>query len=219
MEVEYVLNTKTNRKIIVGGDRYNKLISEGYYVDNKKLYPPETKVEKKVEKKIREKSPPKRIVEKREKIGRPEFKKIESEMEYETLPPIRCQTCNYPTGMYAQTYQNLISRGEQPFDVFNQLNIKRECCRRTLAQPPHISMHKMPYAYEEYDLTEPLSKLSINPLLGKREEYVRVVEGNKPPMLKRKVYHDDGSISYENVIAKDLPTRKIPERDYYISFK
>lgn len=171
-------------------------------------------------KKVKRKSPSPRKIPIVKTSKRPEFKPINIDIDYDILPDIRCK-CGKPTSLYAQSYQEQRAQGITPFDLFNQYNIKRECCRSTLAQPPRVSSYKSPYVYQTYNVEQGLSNLSINPLLNtKKEEVVRVIEGNKPLVLKKKITDEQGQfIRYEDITSSDFPTRQIPGRDLFISYK
>jgi DNA-directed RNA polymerase subunit N (RpoN/RPB10) len=46
--------------------------------------------------------------------------------------PIRCFSCGKLIAHVYQPYKELIEKGENPNDAFNQLGIHRFCCRRMI---------------------------------------------------------------------------------------
>ncbi|MDR2830436.1 MAG: DNA-directed RNA polymerase subunit N [Methanobrevibacter sp.] len=44
--------------------------------------------------------------------------------------PIRCMSCGKPVSAYFEEFQARKAEGETPQDVFDDMNIKRYCCRR-----------------------------------------------------------------------------------------
>ncbi len=49
------------------------------------------------------------------------------------LPPVRCFTCGKPIGgKIFLEFQRRTQRGEDPKKVFEDLNIKRYCCRTVM---------------------------------------------------------------------------------------
>jgi DNA-directed RNA polymerase subunit N (RpoN/RPB10) len=58
------------------------------------------------------------------------------------LPHIRCYTCNKLIGQYYDLFNELKSVGLTPEEAFEQLKIKKVCCRVRIANPAIISTAK-----------------------------------------------------------------------------
>ena len=48
------------------------------------------------------------------------------------LPPVRCFTCNKPTGHLWKKYAQMMADGKEPVKIFETLGVSRYCCRRML---------------------------------------------------------------------------------------
>ncbi len=155
-----------------------------------------------------------RRLDKKEESTRPFFKKITADIEYETLPSVRCLNCNYPISKYAKTFEQLQAEGLSPIEIFERYNIKRLCCRATLAQPQHISTYRP-------NVIQQMSKLSINPLLQQdKNDYVKVIEGDRAT-LKQKINLGGGQYQYIDIDdVSELPSREMTfgDRDYTIHY-
>jgi DNA-directed RNA polymerase subunit N len=66
------------------------------------------------------------------------------------LIPVRCFTCGALVGDKFYEFKDRISRGEEPTKVFEEMGIKRYCCRRMLMSGFEIVDHQIPY----YEATE-----------------------------------------------------------------
>ena len=52
--------------------------------------------------------------------------------------PVRCFTCGKPIGHLYEEFKKRVDEGEDPKKVFDELNVKRYCCRRMLLS--HIDL-------------------------------------------------------------------------------
>ncbi|MDN5358421.1 MAG: DNA-directed polymerase subunit [Candidatus Diapherotrites archaeon] len=62
------------------------------------------------------------------------------------LPPVRCFTCGKPIGgrIYRE-FKERVAKGEDPEKVFEDLGIKRYCCRMTLFTSENYFEEILPY--------------------------------------------------------------------------
>ena len=62
------------------------------------------------------------------------------------LPPVRCFTCGKPIGgrIYKE-FKERVAKGEDPEKVFEDLGIKRYCCRATLMSSEDYLVEVMDY--------------------------------------------------------------------------
>lgn len=62
------------------------------------------------------------------------------------LPPVRCFTCGKPIGgrIYFE-FRERIAKGEDPVAVFEDLNIRRYCCRSAIYTSENYFEELLPY--------------------------------------------------------------------------
>jgi len=46
------------------------------------------------------------------------------------LIPVRCFSCGFVIGEYADSYKELVAKGKSPKESMDSLGIERYCCRR-----------------------------------------------------------------------------------------
>lgn len=70
----------------------------------------------------------------------PVFSRPTQQQTYlEILPPVRCHTCGKPVGTLYKTYEQMKKEGYTNEEIFEELEIKRYCCRVALEHPQKIS--------------------------------------------------------------------------------
>ncbi len=58
--------------------------------------------------------------------------------EFVAIPFISCHVCGKPTGHLNELYRDLVLSGVPPIQIFQQLDIRRVCCRHTIEEPFRI---------------------------------------------------------------------------------
>ena len=200
--MERVINSNSGKKINVGGDLYNRLIKDGYVVKDGVL------INTKKGKVTNDFSHTADILS-----TRPQFYPMDHTVEYYPLPNVRCFECNTPITKYKR-YEELIRLGYDPIDVYEQLNIKRVCCRKEYSNP-----HLEPFPYINQNKIDDVQvKLTKNPKIFKthQTENVRLYQKDKLLGLKTKM-EDEGEIEYRTYKPKQLKTTSIAGGKYFIS--
>jgi DNA-directed RNA polymerase subunit N (RpoN/RPB10) len=158
----------------------------------------------------------------------------------ETLPRIRCHTCSYPVGKLYKSYEEMKKEGYTPEEIFEELEVKRYCCREALEHSQQIStLYGNPNAI--YDLpasktVQNVSKLTKNKYLNEKtsnltkNKYLSNEKTNKKAttnittnitrtyergMPVNKTYYDPTSNIYH---YKSLPTRSLAGSKYSVSY-
>ncbi|HSW76370.1 MAG TPA: RpoN/RPB10 RNA polymerase subunit family protein [Candidatus Saccharimonadales bacterium] len=197
--MEKVINPKSGIKINVGGKLYNQLIKEGYTRVGDRLV-------------LQEQEQQFNLI--------PSFYKRDINLNTYALPPIRCVECNKPLANIYKSYEKLKSEGITPFDIFIQLDIKRECCRMHLQQPEQIPTT----FYQNVQTNVPRIPVGIsdNPYLKQQSgDVITLIEGKNPPVLRRKIVSPYG-VSYEPINNNNntyMKKRDIAGGKYYVNYK
>ena len=58
--------------------------------------------------------------------------------------PVRCFTCNKVIGNKWETYKQKLDEGKDPKIFFNEIGLKRFCCKRMLQSNYEITDHQLP---------------------------------------------------------------------------
>ena len=107
------------------------------------------------------------------------------------IPHIRCYSCNKVIGHLDEPYNEMLSRGMNPEDIFNKLKVSRVCCRVRIANPPVV-------ATAEYIEKSDISPVSMEPTIDleqrkleedilKEAEAVLEMEKNKKKKIQSSV--------------------------------
>lgn len=200
--MDKVINPKSGKAITIGGKLYNSLIEEGYIFKNGELL--KTKNRRVIKEDV-----PYNIVESK----RPQYYKYDPTVPYYPLPNVRCIECNKPINLYNR-YSQLLQEGYEPIEVFEELNIKRLCCRKEYSHP---HLEPFPYINEELIADEPAKKVSKNPKLIKKGEtkVIRLYENDKLLGLKQRIDTEEGTTYVES--RANLKNTPIASGKYYIS--
>ena len=59
--------------------------------------------------------------------------------------PIRCFTCGKVIGHLWKPYKELLKQGKKPEEAFEELGIKRYCCRRMFIGYVELNKEVLPY--------------------------------------------------------------------------
>jgi DNA-directed RNA polymerase subunit N (RpoN/RPB10) len=160
----------------------------------------------------------------------------------EILPPVRCHTCGKPVGTLYKTYEQMQKEGYTNEEIFEELEIKRYCCRVALEHPQKISsLDVNPNAL--YDLpssknifTQPAAKsvrttklsknkyLSSEPLTTKlsKNKYLSnapvVTTGSSSYITRNYERNVPVTEEYNVKTIKSLPTRPLAGSKYSVSY-
>jgi DNA-directed RNA polymerase subunit N (RpoN/RPB10) len=74
------------------------------------------------------------------------------------IPHIRCYSCNKVIGHLDEPYNEMLSGGMNPEDIFEKLGVSRVCCRLRIANPPVV-------ATAEYIEKSDISPVSVEPTI------------------------------------------------------
>jgi len=95
----------------------------------------------------------------------------EESVMFKYLEP-RCRTCKKPLMLFETKINDMREQGFSDVEIFEELGIKRTCCRNAISNPipmslaeyigPEVELHKI--------LEEPVKKLSTQPVIKEKEE-------------------------------------------------
>lgn len=95
----------------------------------------------------------------------------EESIMFKYLEP-RCRTCKKPLMLFETRINDMREEGFSDVEIFEELGIKRTCCRNAISNPipmslaeyigPEVELHKI--------LEEPVKKLSVQPVIKEKEE-------------------------------------------------
>ena len=219
-----VVNPISKKRINIDGKVFNDLLNAGYvFKNNQLIYQPQESEESEESEEENEEEIEEEIYEYNEK--RPFFEKRDIDIPYYEMPSVRCMVCNKPIASLHKKYIELREQGMAPLEIYEELGLKRNCCRMGLTQSPKYHLSEMDELNEEMNDLK-ISKLSKNPYLSKRvktgPEVIRLYEGDQFLGLKNKKVtfsQDNEYVQYDNFTSPEVLKRKdIGGGKYYISY-
>ena len=217
-----VVNPISKKRINIDGKVFNDLLNAGYvFKNNQLIYQPQESEESEEEESEEESE--EEIYEYNEK--RPFFEKRDIDIPYYEMPSVRCMVCNKPIASLHKKYVELREQGMAPLEIYEELGLKRNCCRMNITQAPKYHLSEIDELNEEMNELK-ISKLSKNPYLSKRAktgpEVIRLYEGDQFLGLKNKKVtfsQDNEYVEYDNFTSPEILKRKdIGGGKYYISY-
>jgi len=154
---------------------------------------------------------------------RPSFEKIDTSIETFDLPHVRCIECNKPIAGLHKQYVKLSQQGMEPIDIYEKLNIKRNCCRMHIT---HTSKEILNIDDDVNIITNKTKtlKLTKNPIISKpidKSSYdiIRLYEGDQFQGIKKKTTFGKNNeyVKYEDFRQPELLKKK-PMGKYYVSY-
>lgn len=229
-----VVNPISKKRINIDGKVFNDLLNAGYvFKNNQLIYQPQESEEDESEEEFEEESEETEDESEEEEIEeeiyeynekRPFFEKRDIDIPYYEMPSVRCMVCNKPIASLHKKYVELRGQGMAPLEIYEELGLKRNCCRMGLTQSPKYHLSEIDELNEEMNDLK-ISKLSKNPYLSKREktgpEVIRLYEGDQFLGLKKKVTFgkNDEYVKYDTFTSPEVLKRKnIGSGKYYISY-
>ncbi len=222
-----VINPVSKKRINVDGKVFNDLLNAGYVFKNNQLIYQPQETEEENEEETEEENEEETEEESEEEIyneKRPFFQKRDIDIPYYEMSHVRCIECNKPIASLHKKYIELREKGMAPLEIYEELGLKRNCCRMNITQSPKYHLTEMDQLNQEMNDLK-ISKLSKNPYLKRNvtgPEVIRLYEGDQFLGLKNKKVtfsQDNEYVQYDNFTSPEILKRKdIASGKYYVSY-